>query len=392
MKKLMILGAGIYQVPLIRKAKEMGIYTISVSIPGRYPGFKYADKVYYENTVDCEKIYQIAKDENIDGILTAGTDIAVTTIGYVCDRLGLVGLSQESAEKATNKVLMKECFEKKGVRTARFRKVPFDLQKIKEITSLLNFPLIFKAVDTSGSRGIMKVKSIDCFEVAMNYVREATKLDYFIVEEYLVGEEFGAQAYVKNNKIEFILPHGDYVFTGETGVPIGHYAPYNLQESIIDDIKLQLCKAIEALGLNNCAINADFILVDKKPYVLEIGGRSGATCLAELTSIYYNFDYYEKMIKVALNEPVDFESNTMIANASMLITSKKTGKIKTQKFLGELNENIVELTFDYNVGDNVKAFLVGPDRIGHIITKGKTLDEAKSTLDTALNQVMLEIK
>ena len=34
MKKLMIMGAGIYQVPLIKKAKEMGIYTIVVSIPG----------------------------------------------------------------------------------------------------------------------------------------------------------------------------------------------------------------------------------------------------------------------------------------------------------------------------------------------------------------------
>ena len=49
MTKIMILGAGIYQVPLIKKSIELGIYTIVVSIPGDYPGFKYADKVYYEN-------------------------------------------------------------------------------------------------------------------------------------------------------------------------------------------------------------------------------------------------------------------------------------------------------------------------------------------------------
>ena len=58
MKKLMIMGAGIYQVPLIKKAKEMGIYTIAVSIPGNYPGFALADKVIYENTVDYEKILE----------------------------------------------------------------------------------------------------------------------------------------------------------------------------------------------------------------------------------------------------------------------------------------------------------------------------------------------
>ena len=59
--KIMILGAGIYQVPLIETAKKMGLYTIVVSIPGNYPGFALADKVYYENTVDEDKILEIAK-------------------------------------------------------------------------------------------------------------------------------------------------------------------------------------------------------------------------------------------------------------------------------------------------------------------------------------------
>ena len=65
MKKIMILGAGIYQVPLIKTAKRMGLYTIVVSIPGNYPGFALADKVYYENTVDDEKILEIARAEPV---------------------------------------------------------------------------------------------------------------------------------------------------------------------------------------------------------------------------------------------------------------------------------------------------------------------------------------
>ena len=74
MTKIMILGAGIYQVPLIETAKKMGLYTIVVSIPGNYPGFALADKVYYENTVDEDKILAIAKKERIKGIVTAGTE------------------------------------------------------------------------------------------------------------------------------------------------------------------------------------------------------------------------------------------------------------------------------------------------------------------------------
>ena len=66
MKKILILGAGIYQVPLIKTARRLGIYSIVCSIPGNYPGFEYADKVYYENTTDAEKILEIARKENID--------------------------------------------------------------------------------------------------------------------------------------------------------------------------------------------------------------------------------------------------------------------------------------------------------------------------------------
>ena len=40
-----------------------------------------------------------------------------------------------------------------------------------------------------------------------------------------MGEEFGAQAFVLDGEVQFILPHGDYVFQGDTGVPIGHLPP-----------------------------------------------------------------------------------------------------------------------------------------------------------------------
>ena len=169
MKKIMILGAGIYQVPLIKTAKRMGLYTIVVSIPGNYPGFALADKVYYENTVDDEKILEIARAEQIDGIVTTGTDVCVITIGKVCDAMGLAGLSYKAAQIAVDKMLMKTKYEEYGVRTARFRQVLFTDPDIKKTIEGLEFPLIFKSVDSSGSRGITRVDSYEEFDSAMQY-------------------------------------------------------------------------------------------------------------------------------------------------------------------------------------------------------------------------------
>lgn len=400
MKKILILGAGIYQVPLIKTAKKMGLYTIVASIRGNYPGFELADKVYYENTTDYAKILSIARREQIDGIITTGTDVAVITIGRVCDTLGLNGLGFKSAEIATDKLLMKSCYEKYGVRTARFRKVSFDDKRYTEKLTDLQFPVMFKSVDSSGSRGIIKVNSSDEFESARNSVLDNTRSNYFIVEEYIEGEEFGAQAFVKNGEVQFILPHGDYVFKGDTGVPIGHFAPYKLDPAVEEDAKDQLKLAIKAMGLDNCAINADFIMKDNKTYVLEIGGRSGATCLAELVSIFYGYDYYEKILLTALGEDVDFkagdgspaESCKGTPNASMLLMSDTDGHIVSQINNNPASPDIVDIQFDYKPGDEVHKFKVGPHRIGHVITKGKTLEEAVDTLNDVLSNIKINVE
>ena len=423
MKKILILGAGIYQVPLIQTAKRLGLYTIVASIPGNYPGFALADKIYYENTVDYDKIIDIARMEKVDGVVTAGTDVAVITVGAVCDALGLRGLSAEAARIASNKSLMKEKYEEFGVSTARFRRIKTDDENYADKLEGLEFPLIFKSIDSSGSRGITRVDSPEEFAAARENVLANTRSDEYIVEEFIEGDEFGAQAFVQDGKVEFILPHGDYVFHGDTGVPIGHYAPFDVSNAAVNEIEIELGKAIKAMKLDNCAINADFIMKDDKAYVLEIGGRSGATCLAELTSIYYGFDYYEKILRVALGEHVDFAcakdehgDPQLTPNASMLLQADKTGTIKREWYelpdgtsttvepgddsttdhtahVSETGDpDIVDIQFDYKPGDSARLFHVGPDRIGHVIAKGPTLEAAVDKMNQALDRVLIEIE
>ena len=391
MKKLMIMGAGIYQVPLIKAAKEMGIYTIAVSIPGKYPGFAYADEVLHINTVDAEAVLKAARERKIDGICTAGTDVAVMTIGRVNDALGLSGISYKAARIACDKVLMKQCYEEHGVRTARYRKVYFN-ENIADKIEGLQYPLIIKIVDSSGSRGITRVDRPDQIQAAITNAQAFTRKDYYIVEEFIIGREFGAQAFVMDGKVQFILPHGDYIFMGSTGVPAGHFAPYELSEEAQQDCYETCEKAILAMGLDNCAVNCDFIMRDGQTYVLEIGGRSGATCLAELVSIYYGYDYYKKIIEVALGMKTSFPTDKAVPNASKLLMSDRDGEIiALANRKPKSDRNIYEVCFDYTVGDQVKKFHVGPHRIGHVITQGRTLAEATSALDRALKNIEIEV-
>lgn len=392
MKKLMILGAGIYQVPLIKKAKEMNLSVIVVSVDGNYPGFTFADKVYYEDTTNIEEVLKIARDEKIDGICTTGTDVALPTIGKVVDELGLKGADFTSANLSSNKLLMKEKFMDFGVKTARFIMAK-TLDEANDIYQKLDKPVIFKAVDSSGSRGIVRVDHTSQIKDAYQEVKTVTKLDYFIIEEFIEGTEFGAQAFVYNNKLQFVLPHGDTMYHGNgKSVPIGHFAPYDISTSLIKEIEKQLLLSVEALNLNNCAINADFILKGDEVYVLEIGARAGATCLPELVSIYYGFDFYEQMISCALGEEPSFLISNFVPCYSELLVSEQTGTIKGIKIPKTDNEDIFDLSVDYAIGDHIRKFQVGPDRIGQIIARGKTVKEAKKKVDKLKDEIKIIVE
>ena len=48
-KKLLVLSAGILQVPVIKKAKDMGIYVIAADGDANAVGLQYADKAVVVN-------------------------------------------------------------------------------------------------------------------------------------------------------------------------------------------------------------------------------------------------------------------------------------------------------------------------------------------------------
>lgn len=390
----MILGAGIYQVPLIQKAKEMGYRVVVCSIPGNYPGFSIADKVCYVNTTDKETCLEVARQENIVAVCTTGTDVALPTLGYIVDTLGLKGPSEHSALLSSNKKLMKVAFIKNGVTTAPFCIID-DIESCKDAAARIGYPTILKVVDSSGSRGIEVVKSESEIIDAYNRVLPYTKQSYILVEKYLQGEEMGAQALMYNGELIFTMTHSDEVYMGSTGVPIGHSVPYSdiLHEDMEAAIKLEIIKAARALDIDNAAINADFIIVDGKPYVLEIGARCGATCLAELVSIYYGVDYYEVLIRTAMGT-LDTNLFANIAErcaaTALLVISDHDGVY--DGYVPVVNHpHLVDFTIDCQKGEKINRFHIGPDRIGHLIATGTSRVESRRTATVLLDAVNKEL-
>lgn len=199
-KRIMILGASAAQVPIIRKASELGFETVSVSVPGNYPGFEVSDRYYEIDIRDRERILSIARAETISGILTDQTDIAVPTVAYVAERLGLPGIGSECALNFTNKFRMRSMARELGVPVPGFVMVQ-DRNDVQDAVSKLTPPYIVKPVDSQGSRGVSKVSHpSDLWAHVQNAARFSPD-GQVIVEEFFYGVETVVQGFVSNYKV-----------------------------------------------------------------------------------------------------------------------------------------------------------------------------------------------
>jgi len=392
-KSILILGAGVYQVPAIQKARKMGLKTIVLSYNIKnYPGYKYADIPLEVDTTDIKRVLKVAREYKVGGVFTTGTDVALKALGAVNEKLGLCGPSAKACELSTNKSVMKEKFIQGDVPTARY----FEARNFGECTEAadkIGFPVMIKAVNSSGSRGISKVENMEGLKDAWKYSKENSKNgDPVIIEEYLEGVEFGAQAFVFGGDVKLVCPHNDTVTPPPYSTPIGHSYPFEKLE-LLGEIRKVVISGIKALGIDNSAANIDLILTNDGPKILEIGARMGATCLPELTAIYTGIDVLKECIKISMGETPSF---TQIKNqpvAGLLLTSKKSGKvinILAPSINAKNGTKIIKI--DVSKDDPVHKFHVGPDRIGEVIVLGNSYADAEREAKKVVESIKVAVK
>lgn len=389
-KKILILGGGYYNVPLIRRSVELGYYTIVGGIAGNYPGYDMADLWVDVDVFNKEAVLAVAKKNGVDAVYATGSDTVMPTIGYVNDCLHLIGPTADCVLAATNKAEMKKHFLSAGVRTAAYRKITTQEEAI-DFANTHSYPVVLKVVDACGGRGIAIVHSEE--ELLRDYpiVCRETHLGYMIVEEYIRGEEFGAQAFVQNGALVFVMPHGDIVHHGLTDVPVGHYAPYERTDELMADIEEQLYLCIKALGIQTAPINADFILSNGKVYVLEIGVRAGATCLPELVSCHYDIDYYAYLLRMCLGEETHFAAQPRSACWVETLQTEQSGIVKSIS-LPSLPADVQEFNLYPQVGEKVHPFRTAYDRIGTLVLKGESVAYLKALRDSIIQGIRIEVE
>ncbi len=393
-EKIMIIGAGRYQVPIIEKAKEMGYETIAVSPQGAYPGLDIADKVYYLDVRDEKGILNVARGEKVSGVTTDQTDIAVRTVAYVCTHTGLSGIDYDTATLFTNKLMMRERSRQLGLPTIRY-KLCRSLDDAKTFFASLGRSAILKPVDNQGSRGVYMIESMKELEKRFYDTLTFSPTGQAIIEEYIHGREFEVDSIVVNYEEKTLM----YADTDLYSIPNVFASKTRLYPSVADSESIEKLldlnhKTITGFGLKQGLTHSEYIQDEEtgEIYLIEAAARGGGSYISShIAELQTGVNTSEFLINLALGkvkEMPEFETGrchcgyvTFYLPEGEVIDVGEIDKVRSFSFvkkdtLDDIYPGLKTLSFNDKTARNVVIVDAGSreELLANIETIRKTLN------------------
>lgn len=394
MKKLMVLAAGLLQVPIIKKAHEKGYYVVAVDDAPEAPGMKLADKAIVPGGLTNEEnLLAIAKEEHISGVIHPCSEVAMSVMGCINDELHLHGVSRETAMRSTNKHLMREAFEAYGAPSPKSFCTDNVEKGYKQFVSIEG-KAILKPSRNSGSRGIAAIEpglTYDEFIPLFERSKAESRDDSVMIEQFVDGPEFSVEIIVWNRKVNVLQVTDKKTTESPYYVELGHNQPSLFPCDVVASIRDAAVKGVEALRLNDCAAHAEVKYHGGKPYLMEIGARLGGDFIStQLTHLSTGIDMVGAAIDVAMGVEPNLKPIGRPKGVAIRYFTPAPGVVRSIVGMDLLMRKDV---YDYDIyvkpGDTVHEVKSSLDRSGHVIVTADNVRQAINVAEMIVNKVKL---
>lgn len=324
-KRLMILGTN---EPLLTRACEMGfeVHCFGLTPP---PQDSYEGKpvrFHEQNILDYDKLWQECHKLNPVGVASVCSELAMRPMHFLLRKLGIPCNSIETEQKTTNKYLMRNTLQAAGLDSPKFALVtPKTLMKELAVTvSDFAFPLIIKPIDSSASRGVLKIDSLEDLAKSIEYSLKWSKEKRCILEEFIEGQEYSGESIAYKGEYKLLAITEKTTTGAPYFVEKAHRQPADLSSNMVNKIEDTLYKAFKALNIEYGAIHPEFrITPDGRILFMEIATRMGGGHIGtELTPLSSGYDFVGMVINVCCGEKPDLtkKHETRVAEVHYFIT------------------------------------------------------------------------
>ena len=377
MAKIMIIAGGMWQCPIVQLVKRKGHYVICTNLYEDSPAFQYADVGIVADVLDKEKNLQIAMEYKPDSVLTEKTYIAVPTVAYIAEQLGIKGIGFEIARRFTNKYETRKYIYDAGFISPEFalcRNIDEAKRFLREVPVS-----IIKPLDSQSSRGIHVVRSVDDieknFEDCIQYSNEEKAI---VIEEYIEGTEF---------TVDGLKTSTEYIVTAISEKE--HYAHnpnianrllFTQKNDRFDYEKLKKLNEdmVIAMQLPFGLTHAEYKYKNGEFYLIEIAARGGGTKISsDIVPLVSGINSNEIYLDILTGGKGEVVREPYHECAVLGFFDFKPGKVISIKGVDEAKKQlgVHDIGLEIKVGDILGQAQDDRSRCGYYILWGDSVEE-----------------
>ncbi|TXI46810.1 ATP-grasp domain-containing protein [Methylophilus sp.] len=384
MKRIMIIAGGEWQIPVIRKAKQLGLFVINTNLHPQSLGFNDADVGLVADVLDKEQNLAYAKEWNVDAVITDQSDIAVPTVAYVAEHMQLKGVGTAVAALFTNKSLMRSFCVKHGFPSPRF-KLCNELKDGIAFLNECNFPLVVKPPANQSSRGVLKVTNMHELEHAYTLAMQHSKDETVLIEEFIGGVELTIDGVQLNAGEHYSLATSTKTHYAHNEM-IANQLWFSQQHPEIDFDALhdQHNQMVKLMGLPFGLTHAEYKYHAGKFYLVEIAARGGGTKISsDIVPLMSGIDSNNLLIRMALGERIhEIHPEARKITSVLDFFEFSPGKVKTIHGIEQASvlSGVISIGLNIVEGDIIEEVSDDRSRHGYIIAYAENTESLKGLL------------
>lgn len=378
-KAVLIFGVGPLQESIIKRSKKMGLYTVGIDPCADATCKDCVDAFEVVPGQDYEGHCAVVEKYGIDAIVTAATDKPLVMMARISEKYGFPFYSVEAAKWSTDKFQMKKRFELGGVPHAQGRLI----SKVEEAEGL-EFPMIVKPRDNSGSRGVKLCRNKEELIVSIDEALENSKLDSVLVEEFIEGPEYSIEGLHHDGKSEVIQFTEKKTTEFPYNVELGHIQPANISDENNQKIREIVSKIGVALRFENCPSHTELKINERGIFVIETSPRLGGDYITStLTPLSTGVNLEDELLKISLGETINPAPKAVQYSGVRFFSFKEGSVIKhvpNSEFV-KTWPHVVDFSFNLKEGEKVNRITSSLNRYGHLTLTAGNRDAIEEAFD-----------
>lgn len=386
-KKLMLLGGIRYLLPVIKAAHEQGYYVITADYIPDNIAHKFSDEYVNVSIIDKEAVLRVAREKQIDGIMSFGVDPGVVSASYVQNQMGLPSFGPfESVEILQNKDKFRAFLTENGFNVPKAKGYTNPVDAMAD-ASIWDYPIIVKPTDAAGSKGVTRVDNAEQLKAAVDYAFDKSISGHIIIEDFI--EKAGCSSDTDSMSVD-----GKLVFTSFCAqrfdlnasnpyTPAAYSWPSTFTVEQEAYLTSEIQRLITLLGLKTVVYNIETrIGTNGKPYIMELTPRGGGNRLCEMLRYATGVDMITAITRAMVGDPIDpIEQKPYNGHwAEIILHADQDGVFDHLVISKDLPAEVVEEDLWVKQGDKVESFEGANNAIGTLVLNFQSAEELEKAI------------